>query len=53
MPQFVGDCGWLMKNSFRRVAQTFAHTRHIDHGVDQDIGDVDTARAEIARDRFR
>src|ERR1700757_1773517 len=53
VPQFIGDCGRLDKELIRRVRQTFAHARHIDHGIDEDVRDVDTARSEIARDRFR
>ena len=53
VPQLVGDRGWFDEKLVRRVAQAFAHSRHIDHGVDQDIGDMDTARSEVARDRFR
>jgi hypothetical protein len=49
VPQFVGDRGWLDEKRVRRFAQTFAHSRHIDHGVDEQISDVDTARSEIAR----
>jgi hypothetical protein len=45
--------GRLDEEFIRRLAQTLAHPGNIDHGVDQDIGDMDTARPEIARDRFR
>src|ERR1700730_408982 len=53
VPQFVGDRGWLDKEFVGCFRQAFAHSRHIDHGIDQDVGDVDAAWPEISRDRFR
>src|SRR6202165_3147700 len=53
VPEFVGDRGWLDKEFIRRFAKTFAHSRHVDYGIDENVGHVDAARSEIARDRFR
>ena len=53
MQQFIGDCGWLDEELVRRFGQTFTHSRTIDHSIDQNVGDVDTAWAEITRNQFR
>src|SRR5512132_859653 len=52
VPQFIGNRGWLDEELVRRLTHAFAHARHIDHGVDQDIGDVQRADA-IRRTRQR
>src|SRR2546421_2701179 len=52
MPQLVGDRRRPDEEVIGRIAHAFAHPRHVDHGVDQDVADVDAARSEIARDRF-
>ena len=49
VPQFIGDRGWLDKELVGCFGQTLAHSRNIDHGIDQDVlRDVDTARSEVA-----
>src|SRR3954465_8477204 len=44
MQQLVGDRERLYEEIVGRIGHAFAHSRHVDYGVDQDIGDVDAAR---------